>query len=457
MDPKQEEKLRKIFNHVLKTIKPSELEIKSTIAHANEIIFRLKQVVPSDVELRIVGSIARSTNLAGDSDIDIFMLFSKKYKESELKKLGLEYAKKIVNIRKNESYEIKYAEHPYTRLYLNDLNLKIDLVPAYKINNIGEMGTTVDRSPLHTEYLNKHLSDKQRDDIRVLKSLLKQHNIYGAEIAVKGFSGYLCELLVHTFGSLPNLLEEASKFKLPIIIIPDEKKIIHDESISKNFNSEFVVIDPVDKKRNVAAGLSAESLARFVLIARTLIKKPSLSLFYKKSFSSEKAGGLLKNFEKKSGLKPILMMLSVPNKSEDIIWPQLDKAGRILSSMMEKENFFIYFYNAWIKGKNGFLLYYLPNDLSRSKLVKGPNVFSGEYTNSFINKHRNSLGLLVKENIIYSIEERGSYIEILKRLSKRKELNSSRDIKMKNAKIFEKIPSRYAEDSYAALLETISL
>ncbi|MGC9099149.1 MAG: CCA tRNA nucleotidyltransferase [Candidatus Micrarchaeia archaeon] len=457
MDPAKEKKLKQIFEHVLKEIKPDELEIKSTIAHANEIISRLKEVVPKDVELRVVGSIARSTNLSGDSDIDIFMLFSKKYSEEELERLGLDYAKRIIDKKKNESYEIKYAEHPYTRLYLNDINLKIDIVPAYKISNIEEMGTTVDRSPLHTDYLNEHLTDRQRDDIRVLKFLLKQHNIYGAEVTVKGFSGYLCELLVLTFGSLTKLLEEAPKFKLPMAIIPDEKKVFHDEALAKRFNSRFVVIDPVDKNRNVAAGLSIESLAKFVLVARELIENPRLDLFYKKGFSSEDAPRLIKNFEKESGLRPVLIVVGVPNKSEDIIWPQLDKAGRIIISMVEKNGLSVYLYNVWVKGRQGFLLYYLPNDLSRSKLAKGPDVFAGEYSGSFIKKHRNSFGLFVKESILYSIDKRGHYLEIISKLMKRKELNSSSDIKMKDAKIFDKIPKRYAEDSYAALLETTSL
>jgi len=48
---------------------------------------------------------------------------------------------------------LKYAEHPYTRIHLNDVGINVDLVPAYKIANAEELGTTVDRSPLHTEFL----------------------------------------------------------------------------------------------------------------------------------------------------------------------------------------------------------------------------------------------------------------------------------------------------------------
>ncbi len=457
MEKEKREKLERIFERILKDIKPDDLEIKSTIAHANEIMSRLKKIVPEDVELRVVGSIARSTNLAGDSDIDIFMLFSKKYSKEELEKLGLDYAKKIVDKSKNESYEIKYAEHPYTRLHLNDLGINIDIVPAYKISNIEEMGTTVDRSPLHTEFLNANLTDKQRDEIRVLKFFMKMHNIYGAEVKVKGFSGYLCELLVYTFGSLINLFEEASKFKLPLIIIPEERKVLNDESISKKFNSNFVVIDPVDKNRNVAAGVSIESLAKFVLLSRKVIEEPKLELFYGKSFSSNEATKLLKRFEEESKLQPVLISLKVPDKSTDIIWPQLNKAGNIIISLLEREGIKPYIFNIWLQDKQGFLIYFFPKELSSAKLVKGPNVFAGQYSSEFLKKHKNALGILISGQEIYAIEKREELSKILHNIIRRKELNSSEDIKMKNSKILMNIPRKYAEKAWIAVIEKTSL
>ncbi|MGB9732959.1 MAG: CCA tRNA nucleotidyltransferase [Candidatus Micrarchaeia archaeon] len=457
MDEAKRARLEKIFNRILKDVKPSELEIKSTIANTNEIMSRLKKIVPNDVELRVVGSIARSTNLAGDSDIDIFMLFDKRYSEEELERLGLEYAKKIVNKKKNESYEIKYAEHPYVRLHLNDIGINIDLVPAYKIENIEEMGTTVDRSPLHTEFLNKHLTEKQRDEIRVLKFFLKMHDIYGAEVEVKGFSGYLCELLVYSFGSLIELFEQASKFKLPLVIIPAEKKVLNDEQTAKRFNSQFVVIDPVDKNRNVAGGVAIESLAKFVILARMVLEKPTLKLFYGKGFSSKEAPKLVRSFEKESGLKPILIILDVPEKSNDIIWPQLNKASKILASMLEKEGIRPYVSNQWVDKKKGFILYFFPNDLSRARLVKGPNVFVGNYSNEFIKKHRKSLGLILAGQDLYALEKRPPLEEIIKRSVKKKELNSSKNIKLRNSTILSRIPRIYAEKAYIAIIKKISL
>ena len=210
----------KIFEKVLKDIKPSASEVADLTHKVNELMELLAKIVPKTVELRVAGSIARGTNLKGAGDVDIFMLFNKKIERDRIVKLGLEYGKKVLQKKKGR-YEIKYAEHPYVRLYLDSLGMKADLVPAFKIDDVSEMGTTVDRTPLHTEFINSHLSTKQRDEVRLLKYLLKAHGIYGAEVKINGFSGYLCELLVHHYGSLQNLLVSAAKFHLPLVIEPE--------------------------------------------------------------------------------------------------------------------------------------------------------------------------------------------------------------------------------------------
>jgi tRNA nucleotidyltransferase (CCA-adding enzyme) len=458
MEEKKEKKLKNIFKHVLKEIKPDELEVKSTIAHANEVMDRLKGIIPKDVELRIVGSIARSTNLSGDADIDIFMLFSKRYSDEEISRLGLKYAKMIVNNKKHERIEIKYAEHAYARVYLNDFNIKIDLVPAFKISNIKDMGTSVDRSPLHTDFINSHFTDRQRDEVRLLKYLLKAHRIYGAEVKIKGFSGYLCELLVYTFGSLERLLEAASKFTMPMCIVPEEKKIISDEGIFRKFNSQFVVIDPVDANRNVAAGVSIESLSRFVIIAREIIKNPRLEFFYGKGFSSMKAPLLLNTFEKDSGLKPYLVIAKVPDKSEDIVWPQLNKIGNAIMVEASKEGFDTYIYLSWISKGEGILLYFMPDDNTNSRIIKGPSTFKGEYSGRFLEKHSHALGIFVKDDIIFAIEKKRykDVAEALRAIAKSVGKGNT-EIKISNAKILADIPKRYAEEAYAALLDKITL
>ena len=167
---------------------------------------RLKKVVPKGIEIMVAGSAARGTNLRGNSDIDIFLLFKNPVPKEKMEKTAIEVAKRLVKGNKNESYIVRYAEHPYARLFLDNVGLRVDLVPAYKITSASERITSVDRTQLHNQFVKSSLSQRQRDDVRVLKALLKFHGIYGAEARTEGFSGYLCELLIHTYGSFAGLL-----------------------------------------------------------------------------------------------------------------------------------------------------------------------------------------------------------------------------------------------------------
>lgn len=451
----------KIFARVLKEITPDKMEVEATIANANRIIGKLKKIVPKDVTLVTVGSITRSTNLKGDSDIDIFMLFNKNVKEERLKKSGLEYAKRIVDRKKNERYEIKYAEHPYVRLYLNDMAMKMDIVPAYKIESIEEMATSVDRTPLHMEFLAKRLSDAQRNDIRLLKYLLKVHNIYGAEVKVKGFPGYLCELLVYHYGSILSLFENAANFSLPIYINPKEKRSVGSEEVFKKFNSRFVVIDPVDPNRNVAAGVSLESLARFVLIVRSFIEKPSIDAFYLKGFSSQKAHSLLKELLTKTGLNSYLIVARVPPKTEDVIWPQLNKFSEIIVSSVQKLGFEIFLNGVWLSGSRGFILYLAPEKQLKTRLFLGPNVLiKGRAAEAFLKAHKNAVGISFSQDKMFAIDfnRYGKIEDIMRDLVNGKLFGRRKDINLKGSKLFvNSVPREYSETVYANLINRLRL
>jgi tRNA nucleotidyltransferase (CCA-adding enzyme) len=452
-----EETAQRIFNRVLKEIKPSGAEVQDVTYRVNRLMRLMADIVPKDVELRVAGSIARGTNLKGDADIDIFMLFDKRYPKEKLVKLGLEYGKRATQ-RAKGSYEIKYAEHPYIRLYLESVGIKADIVPASRIANIEEMSTTVDRTPLHTEFINSNLSARQRDEVRLLKYMLKAHKIYGAEIKTGGFSGYLCELMIYHYGSLTKALEAASGFKLPLIIDPRFRKEITDEAMTKRFGSDFVVLDPVDKDRNVAAGVSHESLGRFVLVARQFVHKPSIDIFYRGGFSSIKVGSLLAGFLKESGLDTFLIASSIPDKSEDITFPQLRKVSRQIEDHIQKKGFTLYLSMQLIKGRKGILLFMAPEQKLVSRTLKGPDVFVAEASHKFIEKHSNSLGFYVADTTLYALEKSKypTIDSVLRDLPRT--LQVHKDINIKNASITtNKIPKDIALEVYSELLKKLTI
>ncbi len=456
---RNEDEAARIFKRVLPSIKPSDDEIREIVARVNTLTARLRRIVPRDVEIRVVGSIAKSTNLKGDADIDLFMLFGREHDKESLSALGLGYAKRLVEKKKGERYEVKYAEHPYVRVYLED-GVKADIVPASKVDDSESLATAVDRTPLHAEFINANLSDKQRDEVRLLKYLLKSHSIYGAEIKTGGFSGYLCELLIHQYGSLFNLLEGISRLKLPMVIYPLNKTEASDEAAAKRFGKGLVVIDPVDSKRNVAAALTEESLARFVLIAREFIARPSLDAFYGKGFPSGKAPLLLENLIRASGLKFFLIITSVPDKSQDIIWPQLRKVSLLIEDELRRHGFETYISLQWISGLEGFMLMATPELKVAARLAKGPDVFKTAETSSFMSKHKNAIGFIIRKSTVHALEAgRYSYAhEILEDVVKGRLIKGRKDISFKRSRLFsDKMPKRHSEQIYSELVRALGI
>ncbi len=458
MDAKSR-KARDVFKRVLPEIIPTKNEVRQTVSNVNWLMERLRKIVPPYVELRVTGSISKSTNLKGDSDIDLFLLFPQNTKRSELIKLGLSYGKKVIGKSKSDKYEIKYAEHPYVQLFIKSRGIKVDVVPALKIDNIERLATSVDRTPLHTEFINSNLTDKQRNDVRLLKYFLKAHNIYGAEVKTSGFSGYLCELLIYYFGSLESLLKSASSFQLPVVL--DTKKgHSNDKELAERFSSEFVVVDPVDPERNVAAGASIDSLSRFVIAARRFIEKPDIKEFYGGGFSSTKVGGLVNNFIKEMSMRSFLLVLNVPNKSEDVIWPQLRRESEILADYISRFGFKVYLIVPWISSTKGFLLFIAPDEKIGARLLKGPDAFRRYAAENFLRSHKNALGLTIKDGSLHAIEpNKYKTLEaVLRSVIKGNKISKRKEINLKGAKLFvDKIPKEYAEGAYTELMGRLSV
>lgn len=460
MDSKKAKEADRIFQHVLKNIKPSRAEARDIIYNVNNVVLKLKEIVPGNVEIRVVGSIARSTNLKGDSDVDIFMLFDRSVSRESLSKKGLEYGKKLVDTKKGERYEIKYAEHPYVRVYLNS-GIKADIVPASKIENAESMATSVDRTPMHTEFVNSSITNKQRDDVRLLKYLLKAHGIYGAEAKTGGFSGYLCELLIIQFGSLLKFLEWACSVKPPVTLYPIMKKAVaEDEESFRKFGKRLIVIDPVDINRNVAAAVSEESFAKLVLVARAFISNPTLKSFYGSGFTSSKSEEFIYGFMKKSGLQFITLEFGISDKSPEIIWPQVNKTAKKIEDLLCNNGFETTFSMSWIDGNEALIMMALPVQSVKSRMIKGPDIFKTENTSQFIEKHGRGMGFLIRESTLYALEK-NRYPDaesIFGDIVKGKLIDKHKDINLKNAKtLINRISKKHAYSAYVELSAKLNI
>ena len=401
-------KLEKLLLPVLAEIRPSPEEVSAANEYSNELMGRLKRLLSKDVEIILAGSVARGTQIRGSSDIDIFLLFPKGMQERTMEAEALRVAKKIVSRKAGESYEINYAEHPYLKLK-NREGFNADIVPAFKIRDASDMGTSVDRTQLHNEFVKSHLRKGQLDEVRLLKYFLREHGIYGAEARVSGFSGYLCELLIYHYGSFISLLEHVSDAKLPIAIdIASNKALAEPAEVAemlKRFGSQLIVIDPTDKDRNVAANVSADSLARLIMASRVLLSHPSKLAFYGPKYSDTNPRKWLSQLIAKYGFDVHTLAFRLPRISEDTLWPQLKHLAGSVRRELEACGFEPLLVLQHIEGTEAIISVFTNRIVANAAVVMGPPVTMAEGTRRFYSKHKGGSNISIDGGRIFSIEQ----------------------------------------------------
>lgn len=306
--------MQMILRQVLALIKPSRREMETEKLFTKLLIRHITASAPRGCEVVLTGSMAKLTFLREKRDVDVFVLFKRSVPKGELEPLIKGIMAKAFPGR---AYQLSYAEHPYARFRLEGRS--IDLVPAYRIADASERVSAVDRSVLHTSFVLRNL--KNVDDVLLLKSFLQANSLYGAEIKIQGFSGYLCELLIIRYGGFMKLLRAASKWKPPVFI--DVKNYYRGRKAVREAQlrlGRFVVIDPTDANRNVAAAVSEDNLSSFIRLCRSFLKKPSVQFFLRKPESFED-----KITRAARGASVFMVTLPRPDVVDDVLWGQLHR------------------------------------------------------------------------------------------------------------------------------------
>ncbi len=369
---KDMDKILDVIEKAGKLVEPDQKTVKKAKNAEMEIEKRLKNLLVDypEVEFRFLGSYARNTWLPESLEIDVFLLFPESYSLEELERIALDIGKKAV-----DEYELRYASHPYVHGTVN--GVEVDIVPCYKLSKIGKIKSAVDRTPFHHEWLKDRIKGKEKD-VRLLKRFMKVINVYGAEYKIKGFSGYLCELLVIHYGSFFNLVNEASKWRRNLVIDPNKGKAYVKKGLEK-----FHVIDPVDEKRNVAANLSVDNLARFVEACRVFLRNPSLDFFIEKPPMVNKEK-LNRELEKRF---VYCVVFEKPPIIEDNLYSQLERAEKRISKILEDKEFVV-LRSGHYAGEKCFLIFeLLSGRLSAVKKHYGPKFENYSHSMKFIEKN----------------------------------------------------------------------
>ncbi|MBU7042510.1 MAG: CCA tRNA nucleotidyltransferase [Theionarchaea archaeon] len=345
-----------IEEEILKKIRPSSQERTRVNRIIERCIQTLEEQITSkslDAHVVLTGSMAKDTWNSGDNNIDLFIIFSHTYTEKELKSHGLE-------LGKLSEYEIAYAEHPYVRNFME--GYEIDVVPAFTFKE--GIRSSVDRTPLHTIYVQEHLTDN--DQVRLLKKFTRSIGVYGSDLKVEGVSGYLCELLVIHYGTFRKVLEAVAEWKRGQLLYVEEPP-------QKKFHAPLVFIDPVDPERNVAAVVSLENFSQFIYHAREYLKSPDASYFFKEPETYQRIEGTL--------LYRIDFEIDL---IEDNLFPQLRKTRDFLKKMLETHGFRVF--NSGVYN-SGILLELSVSTLPPLKKHVGPPITEREHCDKFLTKH----------------------------------------------------------------------
>jgi tRNA nucleotidyltransferase (CCA-adding enzyme) len=364
---------KQIETIVLKKITPSPEEKKQI----EDIIKSLKTEVMSEIKktkipitIELVGSIAKDTFIQTAVDIDLFLLFPPTVPRETLEEKGLAIGRAIL-----EEQEECFAEHPYVRGLFK--GYKTELVPCYKIETSSQKLSAVDRTPLHTRYIEEHLEESQKKDVRLFKQFLKGIGCYGAEAEIEGFSGYLCEIIVLKYGTFQQLIEQVQRWEYG-------EKLALDEKAHLDFTTPLIFIDPVDAERNVASAVSNEKFNLLIKACQDYRKNPRLTFFFPNTLQPWP----LKDIGREIDTKDFIgVRFPKPDIIPENLYPQIRKAVRVIRELCEQYGFTIVNTTFSVEKKNVYIvLQPQTRIIPKTVLHTGPPVALKKNADDFLTK-----------------------------------------------------------------------
>ena len=325
--------IRKILATVLTTVKPTQKERYRLAKLAHRIADYIRE---EGAPCELVGSAARNTWISGEHDLDLFIMLPTTLTREELEIEGLRIAKSVAD--RADSYEMRYAEHPY--IHARFEGYRVDLVPCYRVSSLDELKSSVDRTPFHNKYVLSKIGGLE-DEVLLLKQFMKCARVYGSELRVCGFSGFLSELLIIHYGSFLAVLEAACCWRDGLLIEPgvSESERDADAKIGHGGVLEpLCMIDPTDPNRNVAAAASLDQFYVFVDAARGFLAEPSIEYFFAEPGHDVDKSEIIEAMKARE-TDLLAIVFETPDMVEDIVYPQLYKMEESVLSLLTEHEF----------------------------------------------------------------------------------------------------------------------
>jgi tRNA nucleotidyltransferase (CCA-adding enzyme) len=324
-----------LIKRILQRITPSPDERAKIDALSHKLEQEIAQACQAEgvaAKVRVEGSVAKDTYLSENPDIDVFMRLPTSIPRKNLGDIGLKIAKKAAG---DADQLERYAEHPYLEIFTD--GYRVDIVPCYDTAP-GEWQSATDRTPYHTDYIRTHLAKPMRDEVRLLKKFMQGIEVYGAEIKVGGFSGYLCELLILEYGSFVNVVEAFAAYSRRLVIDIEDHYNGRERDAALLFPEPLVIVDPVDKARNVASAVQTQKLYEFIAATRAYLQSPSEEFFYpppKHALPPNQVEAHLSG----ENVSHLYIQISDLSAVPDVLWGQLYRTKRSLRKLLETNDF----------------------------------------------------------------------------------------------------------------------
>ena len=371
------------YESILKQLRPTSEEIDAVNGTTEKVINFINELCEKegiDAKANAVGSVAKNTWLRGKSDIDIFISFPIDTDMDYLKEKGLDIAYKT-----NEALDGNPSEH-YASII-----------------------SAVDRTILHTKYIQRHLRKEQEDEVLLLKKFMDAVGTYGSEFKTGGFAGYLCELLILKYGTFEATLRTAQNWKRHTVIDLEDFGTAGNPLFK---NDPLVFIDPTDKNRNVGAALRMERYVDFIVASRNFLgiaddndlneeeKQEKIIEFFKPlekehlfgKSNEEIANYIMESFKDRE-TQTLVIKFPIPEMSADALHPQLLKTVSSICEKIEMEEFSVFKYDYWTDEERFVIFTIELNVFKQGKyyIHKGPKVWPKKACDNFKKKWQDSL------------------------------------------------------------------
>ncbi|MEK6823916.1 MAG: hypothetical protein AABY06_02670, partial [Nanoarchaeota archaeon] len=279
----QTKNIQLILREILEKVEPPKQDLEKINKYLKQFKEKIEKQIKRqkfDAVLFEGGSFAKKTIIKKDNyDVDIFLMFSEKFKGQNISKLTKKLLKGIKGV------SIIHGSRDYFQIN-ESKDFVIELIPVIKATDPKKAENITDLSYSHVKYINKKIKNQKiLDEIKIAKAFCYATKTYGAESYINGFSGYSLELLIYHYKSFLNFIKTIANYNAKEKIIIDIEKhykkkndVLLDMNSSK-LTSPIILVDPTYKQRNALAALSEETFEKFKQASKKFLKNPSIKYF----------------------------------------------------------------------------------------------------------------------------------------------------------------------------------